>query len=190
LLLRQDNADERLTMLSHKIGLASDERACLFNSKASRISEITRYFYNHSVSPEAINSFLISKSTSPIKQKVKLYEILLRPQVTIHDLIDVIPELKSVCSASDDLNIEVLDCVEINFKYKGYLEREKIIADKLNRLEHIGINPDYDYDQLKSVSTEGREKLKRIKPTTLGQASRISGVSPSDISVLLVHLGR
>ncbi len=190
LLLRQDNADERLTMLSHKAGLASDERVSLFSLKASRIKEITRYFYNHSVSPQSVNNFLISKSTSPIKQKVKLYEILLRPQISIHDLVNVIPELKSVCSPSDNLTIEVLDSVEINFKYKGYLEREKIIADKLNRLEHIIIDPDYDYDKLKSVSNEGIEKLKKVKPTTLGQASRISGVTPSDISVLLVHLGR
>jgi tRNA uridine 5-carboxymethylaminomethyl modification enzyme len=190
LLLRQDNADERLTFKSNEIGLASDERISLYNSKLSKIKEVTRFFYNHSISPDTINSFLERKSTSPLRQKVKLYEILLRPQISIHDLIDVVSEFRKICTPLDDLIIEVLESVEINFKYKGYLEREKIIADKIKRLENIEINPDYDYDSLKSISTEGRQKLKKIKPATLGQASRISGVSPSDISVLLIHMGR
>ena len=190
LLLRQDNADERLTMRSNKIGLASGERISLFNSKSAKVKDVTQFLFNHSVSPESVNPFLEHKSSSPIRQKVKLYEILLRPQVSIHDLVDVISEFRSICSPLDNLIIEVLESVEINFKYKGYLERERIIADKIKRLEKIEINPDYDYDNLKSISTEGRQKLKKFRPSTLGQASRISGVSPSDISVLLIHMGR
>ncbi len=190
LLLRQDNADERLTMRSNNIGLASGERISLFNSKSAKVKDVTQFLFSHSVSPESVNPFLEHKSSSPIRQKVKLYEILLRPQVSIHDLVDVISEFRSICSPLDNLIIEVLESVEINFKYKGYLERERIIADKIKRLEKIEINPDYDYDNLKSISTEGRQKLKKFRPSTLGQASRISGVSPSDISVLLIHMGR
>jgi tRNA uridine 5-carboxymethylaminomethyl modification enzyme len=190
LMLRQDNADERLTRLSYNIGLAGEERMRLLEEKRLRIDDISRFILTHSISPESINAFLTDRTTTQIKQKVKLSEIILRPQVNIFDLIDEVPELKRITGHVDEITREIVEAVEINFKYKGYLEREKLMAEKLQRLEHITINPDYDFGELKSISTEGREKLMKIRPSTLGQASRITGVSPSDISVLLVHLGR
>ncbi len=190
LLLRQDNADERLTLRSNDIGLASDSRVSIFRSKTRKIEEVTQFIRKYSVSPDLINSILEKNRTTPIRQKVKLSEILLRPQISIHDLIDVVPELRALCLPLDDLIIEVLESVQINFKYQGYLARERLIADKIKRLENIEISSDYDYEKLKAISTEGRQKLKKIKPLTIGQASRISGVSPSDINVLLVHMGR
>jgi tRNA uridine 5-carboxymethylaminomethyl modification enzyme len=190
LLLRQDNADERLTRLSRTIGLASESRFKIFEEKIEKRDAITMFFLNHSVAPDEINPFLRSRYTSEIKQKIKLSDIILRPQINIFDLVEVIPDLKLILSQISEFGDEILESVEINFKYKGYLEREKLMVGKLQRLENITIHPGYDYDKLKSISTEGREKLKRVKPSTLGQASRISGVSPADVSVLLVHLGR
>jgi tRNA uridine 5-carboxymethylaminomethyl modification enzyme len=190
LLLRQDNADERLTPLSYDIGLAGPNRLKTLEEKRERIGTVSNFFHNFSISPERINPFLIERSTAEIRQKVKLYEILLRPQINIFDLAEAVDEVKNIAGTMDENTREILEAVEINFKYKGYLEREKLLAGKLQRLEHITIRPDYNYDNLLSISTEGREKLKKVRPSTLGQASRISGVSPSDVSVLLVHLGR
>jgi len=190
LLLRQDNADERLTMISHNIGLAGKDRVELLNFKENMIKKFNSVLKRLTITPDHINEFLLKRLTSPIVQKVKLYEILLRPQVTINELIEIVPELRSIATPFDYFMQEVAESVEINLKYRGYLERERLIAEKLKRLEHINISADYDYDNIKSISTEGREKLKKIRPLTLGQASRISGVSPSDISVLLVYLGR
>jgi tRNA uridine 5-carboxymethylaminomethyl modification enzyme len=190
LLLRQDNADERLTRLSYDIGLAGKDRVKILEEKELKIEAITSFLLNYSVSPDSINDFLVERSTAEIKQKVKLSDILLRPQISIFNLIELIEELNELVGSIDGQIKEVCEAVEINFKYKGYLEREKLMVGKLQRLEHITIHPDYNYDKLKSISTEGREKLKKVKPATLGQASRISGVSPSDVSVLLVHLGR
>ncbi len=190
LLLRQDNADERLTRLSSGLGLAGKDRLETLEEKESKIENITSFLLNFSVSPDSINRFLVERNTAEIKQKVKLSDILLRPQINIFNLIESVDEFRNIVGSIDGHMKEVCEAVEINFKYKGYLEREKLMAGKLQRLEHIVIHPEYNYDNLKSISTEGREKLKRIKPSTLGQASRISGVSPSDVSVLLVHLGR
>jgi tRNA uridine 5-carboxymethylaminomethyl modification enzyme len=190
LLLRQDNADERLTPLSWNIGLADRGRFDALMLKREEVRKVTEFIESYSVAPDRINGFLISKDTAEIKQKVKLSNILARPQVNIFELKDIIPEFNELLLPFHSNTIEILESVEINIKYKGYLERERLMADKLKRLEHIVIHCDYDFDKLKSISTEGREKLKKIRPSTLGQASRISGVSPSDISVLLVHLGR
>jgi tRNA uridine 5-carboxymethylaminomethyl modification enzyme len=190
LLLRQDNADERLTPLSWNIGLADRGRFDALMLKREEVRKVTEFIESYSVAPDRINGFLISKDTAEIKQKVKLSNILARPQVNIFELKDIIPEFNELLLPFHSNTIEILESVEINIKYKGYLERERLMADKLKRLEHIVIHYDYDFDKLKSISTEGREKLKKIRPSTLGQASRISGVSPSDISVLLVHLGR
>jgi tRNA uridine 5-carboxymethylaminomethyl modification enzyme len=190
LLLRQDNADERLTPLSWNIGLADKIRYDALERKREEIRQITQFIKSFSVAPYQINNFLAAKNTTEIKQKVKLSEILARPQINIFELKDIIPELAEFIAKCRSNSDEILESIEINIKYKGYLEREKLMAEKLKRLEHIFIQDDYDFDKLKSISTEGREKLKKIRPSTLGQASRISGVSPSDISVLLIHLGR
>ncbi|MFW5700328.1 MAG: tRNA uridine-5-carboxymethylaminomethyl(34) synthesis enzyme MnmG [Cyclobacteriaceae bacterium] len=190
LLLRQDNADERLTSISYLIGLASESRHINYIEKNENIGKITKFLRTYSIHPDIINPLLNRKGTSEIKQKVKLFEVLLRPQINIFELYEAIPDFKAFIKRHKIVNIEILESAEINLKYKGYLDREKLLADKIKRLENIVINPEIDYDDLKSISTEGREKLKRIRPSTLGQASRISGVSPSDISVLLVHVGR
>ncbi len=190
LLLRQDNADARLTKKSHDIGLASDERLFQTEEKQRYKNLILDFLYSYSITPETINPFLIENSTSVIKQKVKLYEILLRPQINIFDLFESLNFFQDDSVIPLELRKEIFESAEIYLKYRGYFKREKILADKIQRLEHIFINSDFDYDSVKSISTEGREKLKKIRPLSLGQASRISGVSPSDISVLLVHIGR
>ena len=137
-----------------------------------------------------VNDKLVELGTSKIKQGVKLKEILLRPQVSIQEMTEVIPELKEITSQIPERKDEILESVEILIKYSGYIEREKKIAEKIKRLGQIRIEKSFDYMKLLSISTEARQKLDRIKPQTIGQASRISGVSPSDISVLLVYLGR
>ncbi len=194
LLLRQDNADERLTRKSYSIGLASKDRLTLVENKIKYQDKIRTFLLTQSIKPESINSFLLKKSTSAIIQKVKLFEILLRPQINIFDLFDLFESASNVekeeINVPNEIRKEVLESVEINLKYKGYLKREKMLAKKIERLENITIDPGYDYNIIKSISTEGREKLKKIRPLTLGQASRISGVSPSDISILLIHMGR
>jgi tRNA uridine 5-carboxymethylaminomethyl modification enzyme len=190
LLLRQDNADERLTPLSFEIGLARKQRYDQYREKNSKIGQIAAFLRSKSVEPEKINGFLRDKGTAEIRQKVKLSDVLLRPQISIGELIGLDYDFHDTFGDPNIYSRGILEAVEINFKYKGYLDRERLMADKLKRLEHINIHNDYDFDMLKSISTEGREKLKKIRPSTIGQASRISGVSPSDISVLLIHLGR
>ncbi len=188
ILLRQDNADIRLTPLAFDLGIkGSSERMNKVNEKLEGEKQINNYFNEKSVSPEEINSFLLSKNSAEISQKIKLRQILLRPNISIADIKCVLPDLYSFTSNySDDL----IEYAEIGIKYEGYIDREKEMAVKMNRLESIRINPDFDYKKLNSLSFEAREKLCKIKPVTIGQASRISGVSPSDISVLLIHLGR
>ncbi len=190
ILLRQDNADIRLTELSHRLGLASDRRYELMKEKIQKRDEIIRFFKHYSVAPEQVNVLLESSGTSPLKQKRKLIDLLLRPQINVHHLRKVIPELDHLYQNLDNRRDEIFESAEIVIKYSGYIDREKQIADKLNRLEHINIHEKFDYDSVHSLSTEARQKLKSINPRTIGQASRISGVSPSDISVLLVYMGR
>lgn len=188
ILLRQDNADIRLTPLAFDLGIkGSSERMNKVNEKLEGEKQINNYFNEKSVSPEEINSFLLSKNSAEISQKIKLRQILLRPNISIVDIKCVLPDLYSFTSNYSDYLIEY---AEIGIKYEGYIDREKEMAVKMNRLESIRINPDFDYKKLNSLSFEAREKLCKIKPVTIGQASRISGVSPSDISVLLIHLGR
>ena len=187
ILLRQDNADVRLTGLSNAIGFASEERLKAVENKQQQTEKILDQLRNSSVQPEEANSYLVSSGTSPIKQKVKLSSILSRPQVSMESI------LKTKEFDHFHLNSFHKDCLqqaEIKIKYDGYIQREKEMADKLNRLEDVKIKPSFDYSLLSSISAEAREKLAKIKPTTIGQASRISGVSPSDISVLLIHFGR
>lgn len=188
LLLRQDNADWRLTPLSYRIGLASKERFEKVSEKYEIIDKIIDFIKRESTSPDEVNSVLLTKETNPISQKTKLSNLLLRPQVSIFDFLSIHFFSSYVATLGTDLR-EGLEEAEIQIKYEGYIEKEQEIADKLSRFEHIHLNPEFEYHKITSLSFEAREKLSRIKPRTIGQASRISGVSPSDISVLIVYLG-
>lgn len=191
ILLRQDNADIRLTEKSYRLGLAKPDRFELLKRKKEILAGLNSFITSFSVRPALINDKLSELNTADIKQPVKLKDIILRPQVKILDLLPVIPELKDeIEKINFNFRNEIIEAVEIELKYSGYIEREKIIAEKIKRLETIRLSDDMDYDKFLSVSTEARQKLNKIKPKTIGQASRISGVSPSDINVLLVYLGR
>jgi len=183
ILLRQDNADERLTELGYQINLAQKERMDELDIKRNKIKNNLNFIKNKSVEPNSINNLLNEKETAEINQKVKLDKLILRPQLTIQDFIPYVDELKEIDS-------EILEQIEILIKYEGYLDKENQMAEKLKKLENYKLSPDFDYHQIKSLSIESREKLSKMKPENIGQASRISGVSPSDISVLIVYLGR
>ncbi len=191
ILLRQNNADLRLTEKSFQIGLASEERMKKVSHKLQAIARVRKYLEDTSVAPSDMNALLESKNTSPMAQKGKLANILLRPQIQITDLYLGETHFRNFVDSMDSqLRDEVLQEVEIQVKYGGYIDKESDIASKLSRLEDMKLSSDFDYFKLSSLSYEAREKLSRIKPLTLGQASRISGVSPADISVLTVYLGR
>jgi tRNA uridine 5-carboxymethylaminomethyl modification enzyme len=187
-LLRQDNADFRLTPLGYGIGLASEERLISMEKKATQSESFVNFFKETSVRPDQINEQLASVASAPISQPGKLFKVFSRPNVTMDHMLT----LSSVSDfvVANNFPREVLEQAEIQVKYAGYIEKEKNNADKLLRLEHVKIPPGFDYSELNSLSYEAREKFKKIKPVTIAQASRISGVSPSDISVLLVYLGR
>ena len=187
-LLRQDNADFRLTPMSHNIGLASDERLRLMEQKKQKSEAFVGFFKETSVAPELINPILEAKKSATIKQSDKLFKPLSRPNITMHDMQKI--DFVSSYIDKHDLDHEVLQQTEIQIKYAGYIAKEKNNADKLNRLEGIKIPESFDYSKLKSLSYEAKEKLSAIKPVTVSQASRISGVSPNDISVMLVYMGR
>ena len=188
ILLRQDNADLRLTPLAHRLGMQGLEaRMERVRAKQEAASAIERYFLETSVDPEQLNPLLDRIDSAPLKQKVKLHPVLLRPNITIQDLRAVLPELDRALSPYP---AEFTELAEINMKYEGYIRKEQEMVDKMNRLEEVRIFDDFDYRQLGSLSKEAREKLSKIRPRTIGQASRISGVSPADISILLVHMGR
>jgi tRNA uridine 5-carboxymethylaminomethyl modification enzyme len=191
ILLRQNNADLRLTEKSFKIGLASPERMEKVNKKQQIIDQVIVFLNRESISPEIIDHILENRNTSPITQKVKLSSLLLRPQINLQDLIYSCENLSNFISSFDkSLISECIEEAEILIKYGGYINKEHEIAEKLERLEEIYLNPDIDYFKMQSLSYEAREKLTKIKPITIGQASRISGISPSDISVLAVFVGR
>ena len=188
ILLRQDNADLRLTPLADKLGMHHlDERMDRVHKKEAGIKAISKFFREFSVEPNAVNNMLEEAGTAPIKQKLKLINLLLRPQVDIIGLRNNVEELNSFLMDYDE---EMVTSATIALKYDGYIEKEKEMAEKMNRLEAVKLNTKMDYSQIQSLSSEAVEKLGSIKPRTIGQASRISGVSPSDISVLLVHVGR
>jgi tRNA uridine 5-carboxymethylaminomethyl modification enzyme len=189
-LLRQDNADERLTPLSHAIGLASDLRLKLLEKKRENIKSVMKVIEKTSTSPEEINGLLQEKGSAPIDQKLKLITLLTRPHVSLEDIISKNSVLEAQISTLGEERVEVVAAVEIAVKYAGYLQRERDMADKLTRLDHIQLSPEFDYLKLTSMSIEARQKLSKIRPSTVGQASRISGVNPSDVSILLIHLGR
>jgi tRNA uridine 5-carboxymethylaminomethyl modification enzyme len=188
-LLRQDNADIRLSAKGYELGLISKERHAQVIDKYDRIYSFVSFLRSYSVAPSDINTMLVEKETSPLKQKIKSADVLLRPQISITDMIAAVHDIRN---ESDRLNLnrEELEAVEIHVKYEGYIRKESELAEKFLKLEGITIHDHFDYNSLKSLSTEARQKLSRIRPSTLGQASRISGVSPSDINVLLVFLGR
>ena len=187
-LLRQDNADTRLTPLSHKIGLASDERLEEMEKSESQADSLIRFMKKTSIQPQEINPILQEKETAEIKQSTKLAKILARPQLKMDDLLQL--DLIDHYFQENKTTQTTLEQAEIQIKYAGYIEKEEAQAQKLDRLESIKIPHDFDYHAVQSISTEARQKLTEIQPQTLSQASRISGVSPSDISVLLVHMGR
>lgn len=190
ILLRQDDADARLTPIGYKIGLATEERMQILDDKLAKRDALIDFTASFSIRPEEINPVLTTLETSEIRQAVKLRDLVLRPQITFANLKPHISELKDQIQSYGDLAFEVEEAAEIIIKYTGYIEREKLIAEKIKRLENVKISPDFDFKKLKSLSTEARQKLTKIKPSTIGQASRISGISPSDINVLLIMLGR
>jgi tRNA uridine 5-carboxymethylaminomethyl modification enzyme len=187
LLLRQDNADVRLTPVSHALGLASEERFQAVNRKVENYNRVISYFKNTSAEPEVLNPFLESVGSAPINQKMRYYSILSRPNVDIESMRKNDPAL---AEALKEYNKEILEQAEILMKYEGYIDREKDNADKLKRLEDLVISPEFNFDLVGGLGTEAKEKLKKFKPATIGQASRISGINPADVSVLLIHLGR
>jgi len=195
-LLRQDNADERLTEKGFNLGLASKERLELFNKKELFIDDLIKFLKETGVDPGSINEFLDSVETNRIGQRVKAITIASRPQVVLKDFLGQLRKMSERdllinCEEPGQIKPdEVIESAEIRIKYEGYIQREKIIAEKIKRLEKVKIPDDIDYSELLSISTEGRQKLSRIKPGSIGQAGRISGVSPSDINILLMYLGR
>ena len=189
ILLRQDNADIRLTPVSHKIGLANDERYRNTMQKKSSVESLISFVRRQSVAPAEIESYLKSVDSTPLTQSRKIYNVLLRNKITFSGLIDHLTSLKNHIE-ENRCTPEAIEEAEIQIKYHGYIERERHIADKMARLENIPIRPDFNYHQLNSLSIESRQKLTRIRPATIGQASRIPGVSPADINVLLVYFGR
>ena len=190
ILLRQDNADERLTEKAAAIGLAKEERVTLLKEKTSETKRIIEFSKHYSLKPDKIKSFLESVGTSPLKQGVKLIDLLSRPQIEIETLMEAIPALKEQVEKIVNRKEEIIESANIKIKYEGYIVRERIIADKISRLEDIRIQDKFNYNGIQSLSTEARQKLTAINPETIAQASRIPGVSPNDISVLLVLLGR
>ena len=190
ILLRQDNADIRLTPLGYKIGLAGQEAFDKTQKKIKATQELIGDLKKIGITPKEVNPFLESKGSAPISQQVKLSSIITRPNVYLKELIEVSPLAKKQALIAENHHYDVVSQTEIQMKYEGYIEREQEQAEKMLRLEKVSIPTNMTYNELNSLSSEGKEKLSEIKPTTIGQASRVSGVTPSDISVLLVYLGR
>ena len=188
ILLRQDNADLRLTPLAHKLGvMGMEERMERVQTKTESARKIERFLDDYGIAPEQINAYLESKESAATRQKVKLSSILLRPNIGLDEMRSVVPDLDQFLQGHTQ---ECIELAEINMKYEGYIRKEQDLVDKMNRLEEVKLWDTLDYHSLPSLSKEAREKLTRVHPRTIGQASRISGISPSDISVLLVHMGR
>ena len=186
ILLRQDNADSRLTELSHNVlGLASEQRYRLAKDKEEQIAKLYEYCSSVKFKASEVNDYLLSKGSSAITDSKHLDDLVARPEVSLSELLQFVPR-----GTTNHFSSEVINSVETSIKYSGYLEREKLQAEKNTRLEYIRIPENFDFDQLSGLSIECRQKLKKYRPGTIAQASRISGVSPSDISVLLVYFGR
>lgn len=190
ILLRQDNADVRLTPYAERFGIASAERVLLFQSKKLLLDEITDFCHNFSIKSDKINPYLESIGSTPLRGGCKLYDLISRPEITLSGIAGQIPALQSLLEKTDTHRDEIVEAAEIEIKYSGYISRERALAEKMQRLEAIQVKGRFNYEEVTQLSTEARQKLTAINPETLGQASRIPGVSPSDISVLLVLLGR
>ena len=190
ILLRQDDADARLTERAYHLGVASRERYDWWLQKREGIERIIDFCASTSVKPADINPWLESIGTTPLRMGCKVADLVSRPQVSIRQMADAVPQLRALIEGLPNRKEETSEAAEIKIKYKGYIERERIIADKMHRLENIKIRGRFKYSELHEISTEGRQKLEKINPETLAQASRIPGVSPRDINVLLVLMGR
>jgi tRNA uridine 5-carboxymethylaminomethyl modification enzyme len=188
LLIRQDNADERLTPIAEQLGLITEERANEFRLKYEKIDELSKAIESKHIEPNEINTYLNRVGSVAIVQKRKFKDILLRPEVSLREILS---EKKSTTFLNNMVfDDEIVDCVETKIKYFDYIEKEKLLAEKFEKLEYITINPDFDFSKLESLSTEARQKLTKQKPKSIGEAKRISGVSPTDINVLLIYFGR
>ena len=190
ILLRQDDADARLTERAYQLGLARRNRYDHWMAKKQRIEEIEKFCNETSVKPKEINSALEQLGTTPLHGSTKIADLMGRPQINFTNLSELVPALKAELDRSTDRKEEIAEAAEIKMKYKGYIERERMVAEKMHRLENIRIKGHFDYENMQSLSTEARQKLRAIEPETLAQASRIPGVSPSDINVMLVMMGR
>ncbi len=190
MLLRQDNADLRLTPISHAMGLASDERMKQVERKIDGTKEVIEFFRKTSVEPQEINGLLTDKGSAKLSQKVKLESIIKRPHITLKDVAKASGKLSDKIDGLEGDVEAILEQAEVEMKYRGYIEKQEELVDKMHRLEKVLIPDDIDYFKFSGLSTESKEKLDQVKPTTLGQASRISGIKPSDISILMVYLGR
>ena len=190
ILLRQDNADARLTEKAFEVGLASEERINHYRNKYEKINELVAFLKSNNISPDKVNALLESKGTPGISNKMRISQIITRPQINLVDIIELLPNLKNKYDSTKESDRNIIEEAEIIVKYEGYIEKEREVADKLNRLEDVKLSPNFDYYALNSLTMEAREKLTKHKPQTLGQASRISGISPADISVIAVFLGR
>ena len=190
LLLRQDDADMRLTEKSYNMGLATGNRYEQLQTKKTEQHRLREFMENYPVKPAHINDFLLANNVSELKHGCKLSDLVLRPQLGIHQLAEAIPALSEAISQIPDRKEELIEATEVLLKYEGYIVREKLIAEKLQRLEHINLRGKIDYKNILSLSTEARQKLTKIDPENIGQASRIPGISPSDVNILLVLLGR
>ena len=189
ILLRQDNADQRLTPLGYKLGLISEKRYEKFEEKITLLKSLISYTREQSVKISEIQNYLISLGLAPISQGRKIFDFALRNEITLFALIDILPKFKKFIK-QNNITDEIIEEAEIEIKYSGYIEREKAVAEKLHRLENIAIPANFDYSQMQSLTIEARQKLEKIRPVTIAQASRIPGVSPADINVLLMRFGR
>lgn len=191
ILLRQDDADMRLTEKGYRLGLATQERYDLMLSKRQQMDELVAFCRDFTVKTQIINPVLESMGMQPLSQGQRLHDLLLRPQLNVKMLAQALPEFQAKLDALEDTRRdEIIEAAEIAIKYRGYIERETLIADRVARLDNVTLKGKFDYSQIHQISTEARQKLQAIDPDTVGQASRIPGVSPSDINILLVLLGR
>jgi tRNA uridine 5-carboxymethylaminomethyl modification enzyme len=185
-LLRQDNADLRLTKMSYELGLASQERIDRVRQKEQSVEKLKTLLFDVAVEPSMVNDYLESKGSALLKEKQKIGQVLLRPNISIEELYEL-PALKEVIGVFD---VESLQQAEIQIKYEVYIEKEKELVSRMNQMESLEIPENFDFFRVQAISAEAREKLNRIRPRTLGQASRISGINPSDVQILMVFMGR
>ena len=190
ILLRQDDADARLTEKAYNLGIAKRDRYDWWLQKKEAIERIEDFCRNYAIKPKVVNGALEAMGSTPLVYGCKLEDLVARPELNFQKLIDMIPEFRAVIEQLPNRKEEIAEAAEIHIKYKGYIERERMVADKMHRLENIKIKGKFDYPNLTAISTEARQKLERIQPETLAQASRIPGVSPSDINAMLVLMGR